>query len=326
MRLYLVLAAAALCVGAAPATPAKGVSASKLSVHFIGRYTAGGRAIVRAGPRVIKILDLGDDMRQAMREYKRLYPHGLVVLRIYTPVRYSEKDVPEEKARDFWYGVLWPPISRLPVAERRMISYLEGPNEGDTTPTWQTMETVRWFTRFWLELARLMHEHGFRPCVGSIPVGNPPGTPAEVESKFLEFAKVLRLVKPWGGAWSYHAYTIEYTQDAEREQWYSLRYRRLQETLRRGAPDVAGMPVILTEGGVDQSGNPNESGWAARGTAERYENWLRWFDGELQKDPYVIGVTLFELGNPEGWRSFDLEPISGWLATYLRDRHRWFQR
>jgi hypothetical protein len=299
--------------------PARGeLSRSKLSVHFIARYTAGGRQIVSAGPRLIKVLDLGEDMRRAVREYKRLYPNGVVVLRIYTPIRYSRRDMPEERALHFWENVLWPPLSRLPEAERRLIDYLEGPNEGDTTPTWESLEDARWFARFWTALAPLMRRHGFRPCVGSIAVGNPGGSPEEVEAKFAAFAPALRVAKQLGGAWSYHAYTIRYTTNADEEIWYSLRYRKLHEILKRRFPDLANMPVILTEGGVDESGNPNLSGWQARGSAERYQRWLEWFDSEIRKDPYVLGVTLFQIGDPQGWRSFDLEPMAPWLAQHLK--------
>ncbi|MGQ9523776.1 MAG: hypothetical protein ACUVTZ_02950 [Armatimonadota bacterium] len=294
------------------------VSASKLSVHFIGRYTPGGHQVVQAGPRVIKILDLGDDMRRAVREYKHLYPNGVVVLRIYTPTRYSQKDSPEVCARRFWDEVLWPPISRLPESERRLIDYLEGPNEGDSTPTWESIDSVRWFARFWMALAPIMRRHGFRPCVGSIAVGNPGGTPDEIEAKIAAFAPALRQTWSLGGAWSYHAYSIRYTTDLAEESWYSLRYRRLHEVLKRRFPELARMPLILTEGGIDESGDPNRSGWQARNTAKKYQEWLKWFDSELRKDPYVIGVTLFQIGNPEGWKSFDLEPIAPWLAAHLR--------
>lgn len=311
----LVLILSACCTFAE--TAKRGVSASKLSVHFIGRYTPGGREVVRAGPRLIKILDLGDDMRRAMREYKRLYPKGIVVLRIYTPIRYSQKDSPELCARRFWDEVLWPPISKLPESERRLIDYLEGPNEGDSTPTWESVDSVRWFARFWMALAPIMRRHGFRPCIGSIAVGNPGGTPEQVEEKIAAFAPALRQAWWMGGAWSYHAYSIRYTTDLGEETWYCLRYRRLHEVLGRRFPDLARMPVILTEGGIDESGDPNRSGWQARGTLEKYQEWLKWFDSELRKDPYVVGVTLFQIGNPEGWRSFDLEPVAPWLAGHL---------
>src|SRR5437870_13316247 len=77
------------------------------------------------------------------------------------------------------------------------------------------------------------------------------------------------------------------------------------------------MPLSLTEGGVDAGGDPNTSGWHARGSAADYERWLNWFDQQTQQDSYILGCTLFENGDPGGWSSFDLEPIAGWLKNYL---------
>src|SRR5947209_17515100 len=77
------------------------------------------------------------------------------------------------------------------------------------------------------------------------------------------------------------------------------------------------MPLVLSEGGVDATGDPTTSGWQARGSPANYQRWLNWFDQQLQQDTYVLGCTLFENGDPGGWSSFDLEPIAGWMRTYL---------
>lgn len=299
-----------------PGPPAR-LSRSKLSIHLISRYTPGARRVVAAGPRVLKVLDLGGDMRQALRDYKRKYPQGKTILRLYTQVRYTLADSPERSAQDFWSRALWPPLSGLPAVEQRQIDYLEGPNEGDSTPSWQSVESARWFGRFWATLAPLMHDHGFRPCVGSIAVGNPPGTPDEMEARLEAFLPALESAKRMGGAWSYHAYTIRYTTDVGEESWYSLRYRRFYHYLRRRHPGLVSLPLILTEGGVDQSGSPQSSGYRARGTPTHYEQWLAWFDSELCRDAYVLGVTLFESGDASGWPSFDIEPVAPWLAKHL---------
>ena len=115
---------------------------------------------------------------------------------------------------------------------------------------------------------------GFKPCIGSIAVGNPPGTPSQIQSNISTFVPALRQAKSLGGAWSYHAYTINYTTDTGVEYYYSLRYRQFYSQFASQYPDLADMPLILTEGGVDQSGTPATSGWQARGTAADYERWL----------------------------------------------------
>lgn len=40
----------------------------------------------------------------------------------------------------------------------------------------------------------------------------------------------------------------------------------------------------------------------------------------MKNDPYVIGMTLFEIGNPGRWGSYDVEDIAPWLAAYLQNR------
>jgi len=158
---------------------------------------------------------------------------------------------------------------------------------------------------------------GFKPCIGSIAVGNPGGTPSQIQSYISTFVPALRQAMSLGGAWSYHAYTLNYLTDLNVEYYYSLRYRQYYSQFASQYPDLLNLPLILTEGGVDQSGTPATSGWQARGTAADYERWLNWFDRQLGQDAYVLGCTLFEIGNPGGWSSFDLEPIGLWMRTYL---------
>ncbi len=300
------------------------LSNSKLGIHLIGRYTDGAKKIISSGPRVIKALDpqASGDMRKAIRDYKTSYPKGVVVMRVWerTPeVHYSLEDDPIMCADDFWRRVLEPAVNALSPEERKMIDYLEGPNEGETTPTWNSVETARWFGRFWERLALHISRAGFRPCIGSIAVGNPPGTLEELRAKLEAFLPALKAAKQYKGAWSYHSYSLAYSTDPEVEKWYSLRYRLFYDFLKEKHPDLANLPMILTEGGIDKAGNPQTDGWQARGDERKFQEWLKWFDKELRKDKYIIGVTLFQIGNPEGWSSFDLEPVALWLAKYLQE-------
>ena len=295
------------------------LSPSKLSLHLLGgRYSPGAREVVAAGPRVLKVLDLSPEMLDALRDYKARWPEGRTVLRIYTRRTYEVGVDPEEAGRDFWATVLQPPIERLAPEDRQLIDYLEGPNECEHYPVWESPETAAWFARFWAALAPLIAGAGLRPCVGSIPVGNPPGTPAEIEARFAAFLPALRAAHELGGAWSYHAYSLAYTTDLAEESWTSLRYRMLHGVLERNAPDLADLPLVLTEAGIDRGGNAQQDGWQARGTAEQFQEWLAWFDGRLREDDYVLGATLFQCGDTAGWPSFEVEPITGWLADHLR--------
>ena len=119
-----------------------------------------------------------------------------------------------------------------------------------------------------------------------------------MQSYLAAFVPALRQSKAAGGAWSYHAYTINYTTDVATEIWYSLRYRQFYSYFASAFPDLNTMPLILTEGGVDLSGDPNTSGWQARGTQADYERWLNWFDGQMQQDAFVHGLHVVR-----EWRS-----------------------
>ncbi len=295
--------------GAAP-------SYSRLSAHLIINYTAGARQIVAAHPRVLKILDVGGNMLAAAREFKSGTPDGKLVLRIYTPRRYSITDDPAACAQDFWNTVLAPPINGLSASDRALIDYVEGPNEGDSTPTWATIQEAQWYNTFWVTLAPLIGNAGFRPCAFSIAVGNPPGTAAYVRQVLDTIVPALRACKSYGGGWSYHAYTIPYSTDITQEIWYSLRYRQYYDYFRQQYPDLSNLPLIMTEGGVDGQTAPGGPGWRMD-TATRYQNWLTWFDQQISQDPYVIGCTLFQSGDTGDWFSFDLEPVAAWLANHL---------
>lgn len=296
----------------------QGLSASKLSLHLIGPYTPGAREVLRAGPPVLKVLDLGPNMLAALRDYKTRWPQGKTVVRIYTEHRCRVDSNPTAAGREWWDTVLAPAVGGLSPADRKLIDYLEGPNECEHYPAWESVRNASWCARFNEALVPLIFAAGFRPCVGNIPVGNPPGTPQEIEERILAFAPALLAAHRLGGAWSYHAYTLAYTTDLGEELWTSLRYRRLHDAVARRFPELAAMPLILTEGGVDRAGNPQTDGWQARGGAGRYEAWLAWFDARLREDPYVVGITLFQCGDTRGWPSFDTEPINGWLARHLR--------
>lgn len=298
------------------------LSQSKLGIHLIGRYTGGARKVIAAGPTVIKVLDpqANSEMIEAVRDYKRRCPNGIVVMRVWertSQVRYSLSDNPERCAEDFWRKVLEPAVKALSPSDRKLVDFLEGPNEGENTPTWESVESARWFGLFWVHLAKRIAFEGLRPCIASIAVGNPPGTLNEIFAKLNVFVPALRAAKQFNGAWSYHAYSLEYTTDLGIETWYSLRYRLFYDFLRRNHPNLADLPILLTEAGIDRRGNPKTDGWRARGDSEKFQNWLRWFDSELQKDKEVIGATLFQIGDPQGWWSFDLEPVADWLADYL---------
>lgn len=319
MRLSTVIAAlilAGFLIVRASSAGERAPFRSKIGVHLINAYTPGTKRMVRARMPILKILDPWTPMISAARDYKLHNPDGIVVLRCYAPVRYRLTDDPVLKAREHWDKVIWDRLSKLPETDRRLIDYIEATNEMGECPTWETPESIRWFTRFSIEFTRICSKAGFKPCLACIPVGNPSGSIPEVQEKIRRYAPALRAARKVGGVWSYHSYTIEYSTDPGVEYWYSLRYRMFYDAFKGKYADLRDMPMILTEGGVDKGGNQITDGWSARGTSEQYERWLTWFDSEIRKDKYILGITLFQNGDPDLWRSFDLEPMADWFVAY----------
>lgn len=311
----LIVATAALALVAAPARAAA-PSNSRLSAHLIGSFTAGAQQIVAARPRVLKILDVHGPMLQAARAYKSGTPDGEVVLRIHTPRVYTRQHDPAASAQDFWDTVLAPAVNSISQSDRALIDYLEGPNECDSTPCWSPLEDAQWFNTFWVALAPLIGNAGFKPVAFSIPVGNPPGSTTYIGQVLDAIVPALRACKSYNGGWSYHSYTIPYTTDVNQETWYSLRYRQYYQYFATKYPDLSSLPLILTEGGVDGQSAEGGPGWRAY-DASRYQAWLAWYDQQLAQDAYVVGCTLFQIGDPYGWYSFDLEPVAAWLAGHI---------
>ena len=101
-----------------------------------------------------------------------------------------------------------------------------------------------------------------------------------------------------------------------------LRQRGLDPDDIRSLEDLARLPLVLSEAGVDRAGNSHEDGWVSRGSADDYERWLRWFDAELRKDPSVVGATLFASGGFESWPSFELEAFLPRLTRMVEEGRR----
>lgn len=185
---------------------------------------------------------------------------------------------------------------------------------------WQpkTVEQAEWYCRYIARAAPRIAEMGFRPVILQCGVGNLPTDPKILDA----MVPALRIARKLGGAWAYHGYTIQYTTDPDHERSYSLRHRQAYDYLRKAHPDVADLTMILMEGGVDKAGDPDKDGWQARGSKEKFVEWLEWFDAELLKDPEVLGVCLFKIGNKDSWKSFDLDPVAPWLDNYLKEKHQ----
>ncbi|MCL4374616.1 hypothetical protein M1523_02005 [Patescibacteria group bacterium] len=292
----------------------------KIGVFIMSDYSTGAKQIVAAKPQIIKVMDpqIHNSLLDAVKEYKRINPSGKVVLRFYEGTQnwhFTETDDPETSAQTFFTSVIHPGLALL-GNDVSLFDYLETPNELDNTPGWNDSTSVSWLSRFWVKLINLNQSAGIKTCVASIPVANPPGDLNEVKTHLTDFVPALLAAQSAGGALCYHAYTLQYTQDVGAEIYTSLHYRTIHQAIAQLNSNLATLPVILSEAGVDQSGNPQTSGWQAHGTIQQYVNWIDWFAQQINQDQYVIGATLYQIGDGY-WSSFNLEPLAGWLASNL---------
>ncbi len=295
--------------------PATRASASKLSIFMIGSYTAGMRAILESNPRIVKVIEPNSDpaFYEAIRAYRKRRPDGITMVRFYngTPgLYYPVTSDPEASAEDFFAKVIKPGAQAL-GSNKTLFDYMQNPNEFENTPEWRGEANMKWNGSFWRRLTELGNTTGIKTCIGGIPVGNIE--PAEL-GFILEDLKAMHAM---GAAFCYHGYTFNYSHDTSHEIFYSLRYRQYYEYFRQNAPELLSMPLILSEGGVAEGGDPR-AGYLKSGKTEDYKSWLAWYDAELKKDAYVKGVTLFQIGNSSDWGYFDLESIAPWMAGYLK--------
>jgi hypothetical protein len=279
------------------------------------RYLPSAEPVIAAGPRVLKVFQVTAGTLRALEDYKSRYPQGLTVLRIYVDANYQDGWDPANAARDFWQR-LESELEKMTPAQRELVDFLEGPNEYDNY-WWQDPRSAVWFSDFSLELAELVAEAGYRPLLGNIPVGNPPGTPEEMEATIEAYTPALRRLVALHGAWGYHSYTLRRAGpsfDVAEQYDLVFRYRRFYDYFdRQGYDELLSLPLILTEAGLDGG-----HGWRPYWSPCTYQQWLSWYDDQLQQDDYVLGAALFQTGDPYGWDVAETAEIHPWLASHLR--------
>ena len=292
----------------------KRLSNSKLGIFILATLSTGAKKIITTGPRIIKFIDpqYNNTFMDEIKKYKNDYPNGIVLLRFWEGtenLKYSSTDDPVASAEDFFNKVNSPNLKKLGL-NIGFFDYLQTPNEFENTPDWNGKENISWNGKFWQKLTELNKSYHIKTCIGGIPVGN-------INPSDLGFIlENLKKMQQLGAAFCYHSYSFNYLTDPNQEIQLSLRYRQFYNYFKIHSPELLSMPLILSEGGVAEDGNP-KAGYRISNSIDKYKNWLKWYDKEIRKDSYVVGVTLFQIGNDSDWRYFNLEPISNWLANYI---------
>lgn len=175
-------------------------------------------------------------------------------------------------------------------------AYVELFNEWRQRVIWN-LESCMQFT---YECTKLFHAVGLRVAGFSNSTGQP-----EMEDVLYmrNWVAPDKTRAPFAGvdAWSLH----EYWGHQGFSTWNALRYRRYHDLLNGQHP-----PIIITECGRDRV-EGGKGGWMNDGlSGDQYLAELLAYNGEIEKDAYVIGATPFTSGPTDDWHAFDMDGIS----------------
>ncbi len=289
--------------GQQPTEPTKPLPNSKLGVHVMGgNGSAAVQDFIKVCPRVMKWFEPSLD---DLKSFAAQCPGSVIVVRLWPGKTspYHMSDDPIVCANNYWHRI----ESRVNSLDPNYVDWLEGPNELDDMDNWFANGGV-WYAHFASRLADLMQAKGYRPLLGSIPVGNGEGAFLKPFGDMVKHRNDNPLLTI---GWSYHAYSAALSVDVNAEQWTTFRYRRIAQEAQ-----MTGIPIVLSEAGQDSESN---GGWKKQFglTAEGYLNWLKWFDGQIRQDEDVIGATIFQVGDTGQWDRFDLGPLSKNMSAYI---------
>jgi hypothetical protein len=310
--------------GPTPANPFPPGPPTKLGL-FVERYESAIVELVQLGQMPL-VCTMEHDTSFA-RSLKAAAPHTQVVGRIILPQINLDADT---------IPLVQPFIDQLmPLAgdPQRMEAYTAW--QAYNEPVADTADKMKRLADFEAERVRLLAERGVKSVIGNFAAGHPP------LELWPYFRPALEAVKQHGGYLGLHEYSapamqfgygsfqLEPGQDQGDEGWLTLRYRKAyrQQLIPMGLK----VPLLITECGLDGTikprPGPEGKGWrdfAAYWQQElqlgadaplTYVNQLAWYDGELQKDDYVLGAAIFVAGGSEEWKSYE---ILGQAAEVLK--------
>lgn len=259
---------------------------SKLGVYFI---SLGGIDVPgylgTAQPRIVVSMEHSVD---TWRAAKLASPNTFIIGRHY--VDDSDQiflDDPEGRAEQFFAAMKGEAEQMRGIYDAWM-----GYNESVI----QSPDEAQRLSRFYVRWGDLMRAAGFTSAAYSFATGNPArGDPRPDGSLEPNYWPLLADGLRHCDLLSLHEYSAP-TMDVW-ATFLCLRYRKVMDLL----PSDARRQIVITETGIDGGAGPAnrpQQGWSKFTDAAGYVSTLSWYDGELQKDDYVIGATIFAMN---GW-------------------------
>jgi hypothetical protein len=312
---------------------------SKLCPHTLNAH-GDVLAFARAGCPAVKLVDFFG----VAEELLALRPDLLLVGRVFE--EYDANGAARSGASPQAEALAWVTRQAEKYRLNPLIKVWEGPNEpvfGNADDP-ANVQAMAWYAAFEAERLRLLADQGWRGVVGNFATGNPdlPMWPAFLPAvaAALQQGGYLGLHEyssPW--MWwltgNYQTGNCDHRPDFAGEGdtgWVTLRYRKVYREFL--APQGLGnVPLLITECGLDSIGavcpSHTSGPWqehfgfwgqydgahdpidywrgAERDPERYYAEQLAWYDRELQKDPFVVGATIFTVGATSGqWARFDI--------------------
>jgi hypothetical protein len=262
------------------------------------------------------LIHAGD--RGLLRDIRReLAPDAFIVGRMFAPLseqgRWLTTADPVESGRafadtilsyDFGYATERGTNGRLLIdawmvlneAIRGPASFPSGQLDAETIPRAQALD------RFQVAFRERLQTRGLEAVAFNFAAGN-----FTQPSHYLDwFPGTLASYKYLG----FHEYGWPTLMPKPGTETAALYYRRCMEGIRQRYGDMH--RVIITELGLARmykyAADPaGDVGWLYAGDTipeEQYWESLKWYNDELQKDDYVLGCCLFQIGHSGRWETF----------------------
>jgi len=186
-------------------------------------------------------------------------------------------------------------VAQCPTYQsHKAITYWEGPAETE----WTDLEGMRWYAEFEIERMALMQTRGLKCVIGNFAAGTPdlplwtaflPAIEAGIHNGALLGLRETSWPWKWWLTGKYQMMPGE-----EDEGWSTLRYRQVyrQYLLPKGLQ----IPLVITEcaispevSSLSATAGQQEQNAELRNYASRQ---LAWYETELSKDPYVLGMAI----------------------------------